>query len=474
MKAISDNEILGRFKFENPWWEGTPPSIDSRRKAQKPRAYLNDFVALLKKMNPNRAVVLMGPRRVGKSWMIHHAIQQLLDEGVIPSKIGYVSIDSPIYNGLGLENLVNFFKQATLSENLEGAFLFFDEIQYLKGWEIHLKKLVEDYPGAKFVASGSAAAALKLKSLESGAGRFTDFRLPPLTFHEYLYLLNKDNLVSENPNGFSVANISDLNAEFINYLNYGGYPEALFSPEIQADPQRFIRSDIIDKVLLRDLPQLYGIEDIQELNKLFLTLAYNSGDEMSLEKLSQGSGVAKNTIKRYLEYLQAAFLILIVHRIDQNGKHFKRANYFKIYLTNPSMRCALFGPVSQTHEVMGNLAETAVFSQWLHSLAVDKIFYARWPKEGKGEVDMVYHDGKKPDWCVEIKWSNAYFEAPQKLEALIEFSAKHKLEPTATTLSLTGKKIIHGVEIEFKPTSLYCYIVGLNTVRFRQHWGSPI
>ena len=107
------------------------------------------------------------------------------------------------------------------------------------------------------------------------------------------------------------------------------------SDTIQKDLSRYIKSDIIDKVLLPDLPSLYGISDIQELNRLFTTLAYNTGMELSLENLSSGSGVAKNTIKRYLEYLEAAFLIRCVNRIDLNAKHFKRVTSFKVYLTIP-------------------------------------------------------------------------------------------------------------------------------------------
>lgn len=49
-----------------------------------------------------------------------------------------------------------------------------------------MKSLVDTYKNDKFVGSGSAAAALKMKSNESGAGRFTDFMLPPLTFKEYI------------------------------------------------------------------------------------------------------------------------------------------------------------------------------------------------------------------------------------------------------------------------------------------------
>jgi len=70
----------------------------------------------------------------------------------------------------------------------EEVFVFFDEIQYLKNWEQHLKSLVDLRTALRFCVSGSAAAAaaLRLKSNESGAGRSTEFLLPPLTFYEYL------------------------------------------------------------------------------------------------------------------------------------------------------------------------------------------------------------------------------------------------------------------------------------------------
>lgn len=468
MKSISEKEILERIKFENPWWI-SGKGIDPRQKSMKPRAYLGPFYKLVRQREVERAVVLMGPRRVGKTYMIHHAIQKLMDDGTDPRKVCYISIDSPVYIGQSLELLVKLYLQATAAEDATGATVFFDEIQYFGGWELHLKKLVEDFPRTKFIASGSAAAALRLKSLESGAGRFTDFRLPPLTFHEFLYLQDLDGLVQPRDGGieFSTADMPALNKQFVDYLNFGGYPEALFSPEIKADPQRFIRSDIIDKVLLRDLPSLYGIGDIQELNRLFMVLAYNTGDEVSLESLSQGSGVAKNTIKRYLEYLEAAFLITVLHRIDQNGRHFKRANFFKVYLTNPSMRCALFGPISPEQPAMGSLAETAVLSQWLHSSAgMQSLYYGRW---NKGEVDLVQHDGSRVDWCVEVKWSDRFVAHPDELKGLLFFAKSTGLkDATVTTIQRGGEVTLSGLTIEFQPASLYCYAVGRNTLLYRE------
>ena len=140
----------------------------------------------------------------------------------------------------------------------------------------------------------------KLKARESGAGRFTDFLLPSLTFAEYLDLTGAAAPPTRTGPRESVVvgDVAALNAAFVEYANFWGYAEAALNPAIRANPGRFIKSDIIDKVLLRDLPQLYGIGDIQELNRLFTSLAWNTSQEVSLDELSKRSGVAKNTIKQ--------------------------------------------------------------------------------------------------------------------------------------------------------------------------------
>ncbi len=481
MQVISSEDILERVRSENPWWEGDHAISEAHQKMKR-RPYFDLFYPLLTQ-SVRRAVVLMGPRRVGKTVMIYHAIQKLINDSVPPRAICYFSVDHPIYNGLSLEKLLEYYRQSSgVNYKSDAVFVFFDEIQYLRNWETHLKSAVDTYSNIKFIASGSAAAALRLKSTESGAGRFTDFLLPPLTFHEYLYLLDKTDLVEElainesrkgQPTFPETNNIEELNEQFISYLNFGGYPEVILSPTIQADPARFIKSDIIDKVLLRDLPSLYGISEIQELNYLFTTLAFNSATEISLGELSVNSGVAKNTIKRYIEYLEAAFLIKIVHRVDHNSKRFRRANFFKVYLTNPSMRAALLSPIKKDDIAIGPLTETAVFSQWFHSTNVN-LYYARW---NDGEVDIVCRvlQEQKQLWAVEVKWSDRFCDHLDELKSLVSFCIANGLKNTLVT-SLTRNIICErdGVKIRFVPASLYCYTVGLNLVRQKSSPALPV
>lgn len=477
--VIPTSKRIERLQYENPWW--TSGNVQQVYQDMSKRLYFDLFYPFVKETDIKRAVVLMGPRRVGKTVMMYHTIQELIKENITPQKIFFIGIDNPIYMHLSLEDILFLAKEAVQLNSIEGCFVFFDEIQYLKDWERHLKVLVDLYPKTKFIVSGSAAAALRLQSSESGAGRFTDFMLPPLTFHEYIHLKGLNHLVQPKNiiyNGkeipfFTTHDNKAFNKEFFHYLNFGGYPEVVLSEKIQNDMGRYVKNDIVDKVLLRDLPSLYGIKDVQELNSFFTYLAYNTGNEFSFERLGKDSGIAKEIFKKYLEYLEAAFLIKVIHKIDDNAKKFKRVTSFKVYLTNSSLRTALFSPIVETDKETGNMVETTIFSQWMHRENLD-LKYARW-KQGRseGEVDIVLLDNKlfKPQWCIEIKWSNRYVEKPQELSSLIYFCKQNNFKATlVTTIDITDNKTIEDINITYVPAAVYAYNIGVNTLEIKSNW----
>lgn len=469
MDSIGDAEIARRLVQHNPWWS-EPLESALPEGAFPKRVYFGSFKTLALNFAVRRATILLGPRRVGKTFMVKQLIHDAVQDGFDPDAILYAAMDTPVYAGISLERFLDLFPK---DKGTGRRLVIFDEIQYLANWEVHLKNLVDNYANTKFIALGSAAAALKLKSAESGAGRFSDFMLPPLTFYEFLkFVGDEERLIEvkvrdEGLPQYKAKDIHELNKRFVDYLNFGGYPEAVLNPAIRNNSEQFIRNDIIDKVLLKDLPSLYGINDIQHLNKLFSFLAYNAGAEASLENISQKSGVSKPTIKRYIEYLESAFLIIKLPTVDENCKTLQRERNFKVYLNNPSMRAALFGTVriDETDKI-GHLAESAIFSQWQHSPAFRQLRYARWKNEG--EVDVVYlsTDRPRPLWIGEISWSddvaNKYGDATRSLATLLK---KHK--KTVQAAFLTTKTLTTGAEIEGKrvsiwPTALYCYFVGRN------------
>ncbi|GAA4778006.1 ATP-binding protein [Olivibacter ginsenosidimutans] len=473
---IPTEKIIERLQYENPWW--VSKEIPTVYQGMSKRLYFTLFYPFVTERDIRRAVVLMGPRRVGKTVMMFHTIEQLIKEDVNPQRIFFVGIDNPIYIHLSLEEILNLCKEALQLKSLEGCYVFFDEIQYLKDWERHLKILVDSYSETKFIVSGSAAAALKWHSTESGAGRLTDFMLPPLTFQEFIHLKKMDHLIKKGTIPYAdkeisyciTHNIDALNVEFLQYLNFGGYPEVVLSEKIQKDMGRYVKNDIVDKVLLRDLPSLYGIKDVQELNRFFTYIAYNTGNEFSYEAMSKDSGIQKETLKKYLEYLEAAFLIKVLNKVDINAKRLKRVTSFKVYLTNPSLRTALFSPIKETDGEMGNMVETAILSQWMHREHLD-LTYARW-KDGRkeGEVDLVLVDDKKfkPVWGVEIKWSNRYFNMPQDLLSLIKFCKANQFSSALiTTIDKIGAKKVSELNFTFLPASVYAYNVGENTLKMK-------
>lgn len=453
MLEITETEIKKRLSFDNPWWE--EGSVPKKFREWTRRAYFEGFLKPVQQSAINRAVVLMGPRRVGKTVMLTQAIQSLIDAGVAPNQIFYISVDTPTYTGLSLEKLLRLFMEIHGHSRNDKLYVIFDEVQYHPDWERHLKSLVDSFPSMRFVASGSAAAALKMKSRESGAGRFTDYLLPPLTFLEFLRFTGV--ITGELKPGDQLPKIEALNDAFVDYINFGGFPETVLNPEVRDGMDRFVAEDIVDKVLLRDIPSLYGIQNSQELKRFFTVLAYNTGSEVSFESLSQTSGVAKNTIRKYLDYLEAAYLIFRLYRVDQNARRFKRVTHFKVYLTNPCIRAALFGPIDADNSAMGALAETAIIAQLAPTLIASLIYYARWQA---GEVDFVYLTAldQQPLSVKEIKWSDRVVNhLSEELSALLSFCRQNGLsKATVSTKSVSSDLNYRGIKIQFMPVSLIC------------------
>lgn len=471
MTAFPEEQILKRMVVDNPWWSngGIIEDFDT----MTPRMFLTPFLELVTTLPKGRSVILLGPRRVGKTVMMFHTIKKLLSSGIPARKIMYITVDAPLYSGMSLEEMVDNLLKASKSNGKDGGYyIFFDEIQYLKDWETHLKVLCDSRPSIRFIASGSATAALKMKSMESGAGRFTNFSLPPLLFCEYLDMVGATDLVVRRDvdwfgnisKGYDAVNLDKLNERFIDYINFGGYPEVVTSMQLRRNPRRYIKEDIIDKVLLKDLPGLYGIHDTRDLYRLFIHIVFRSGEEFTYEDLSKESGIRKETIKKYIDYFESAFLIKVLHKIDENARRFQRVTTFKIYLTNPSLFAAVFSPLTQSDNAFNHLVETAVFCQLNYS----ELYFANW-KKGRisGEVDFVRLNvlTQKPDRAVEVKWSNKYYTHPAELKSLLSFMIANKLrQAVVTSVTEMGKKEMECGLLHFVPTALYAYSRGIEVI----------
>ena len=455
------NILRTRIEADHVWWvDNKIPFYNDFSK----RRYFQKFYDLIKQKTLHRAVVLMGPRRIGKTVMMYQSIQDLLNEGVHPQKVLYFSLDTPIYTNVSLEELILTALEAN-NERIEDCYVFFDEIQYLKDWEIHLKSLVDRNRKTKFIASGSAAAALRMKSVESGAGRFSDFFLPPLTFAEYIDLNSYDYLLKEIEIDFSgkrkfyeCNNIAVLNNHFQDYINFGGFPEIALNSDKVKNPEQVIQKDITDKVIMKDLPGLFGIENTLELQQFFNVLSYRTSEILSYKNVSEETKTDNKTVKKYIEYLESAFLIKVLHRVDVTAKRFKNITQFKVYLTNPSLFTGLFGKVKSDDERFPHLVETAVFAQYLHR-EHNFLRYASWKRNGKeGEVDLIQlsPNFQRAYWALEVKWSDT-----PKVDKLKFFMQKNQIEKGIIT---SKTKFVDGKDLLIVPNSVYAYLVGKNAL----------
>ena len=471
---FSKEMFSNRVKLDNPWWDNGQTAVVFRQ--ARPRFFIKDIYRYVTMEGLHRAIVLMGPRRVGKTWLLQHVIGRLLECGnVPPSHIFFLPVDVPVYHGCDLEEML---REASLIAGVDlvkdRLFVFFDEIQYAKEWETSLKTLSDTYSNIRFVASGSAASVLVRGTIESGAGRFTSLMLSPLSFGEYVYLLGKESDFGmgtmETSNGkISVAQTESLesaNRLFIDYINFGGYPELVMNDIVRDNPRQFIQRDIVDKVLLRDLPSLYHVDDVRDLEAFFSYLAFHSGMVQSYEGLSQGAGLSKHTISNFLRYLEDAFLVVKHDRIDINALTLQRATQFKIYLTNTALRASMFQPVQQDDiSHFGYAVETAISAQFGIDDERRTWRYANW-KNGKaqGEIDFVrINPGtQRPDVAFEVKWSDGPFDHPAELREAVSFIKKNNLKNLiVTSRTQQGIRRMGDVELIFIPTALFAYYLGI-------------
>lgn len=465
MHTITDNDLFHRLAFDNPWWEFK----DSTRVAFKnppKRVFFPAFYDRLMATAPGNVMVLAGPLRAGKTVMMRQMVAQLVEKGVKPTSILYCSLTTPSYTAADLTILFEMFCRRYRHNRDAEIYVIFDEVQYARDWEKQLLKLAEMRPNAKIVGAVSSAAPSIVSGAKAMGGRMEVFVLPPLTFLEFLRFrgteeklfgaaggdLQKGGMTLE-PNGLPA-----LNQEFQRYVNFGGFLEGILSGKDGVPAPAFIRDGVADRVLHKDLASLAGVNDPQELNRLFGLLAFNTAREVSMDDLAKATGIAKNTLRKYLDYLEQAFLIRRINRVDRDAKKFQRQVYFKIYLTSPSLYAALFAPVPPSDQFFQRLAETALVSQWLGSSAIENLFYASW-RGGNIDLLTLHPETGKPDHVYDLDWDNTYVRTDTRPDQMVSFVSENN--PQAKTYVLTGSvaraATMKGINLTLAPVALYTY-----------------
>lgn len=433
MAITTQERILKILRSYNPWW--VSGAVNPGFCPTYKRFSYYEAMKRLQETQVRRTVVLTGARRVGKTTIQFQMIDALLRQGIAPHRIVFVSMDHPMLKLAGVDEILECYHGNICAD--QDAYYFFDEIQYAEDWAQWLKTLYDTQPTTKIVATGSASPALVRGSTESGAGRWSVIQVPTLSFYEYCALIGVPDLQLEptlKPSallgmdqwqrGQVMSKMAAVQNHFIRYLQVGGFPElALAKNDLFAE--QVMREDVVDKVLKRDLPALYKIRNVTELERIFLYLCSVSSEVVAIDAVAKElNGVSRPTVQNYIDYLESANLIYQSYPVDLAGKKVLKASP-KIYIADAAIRNAvLMDSDLLTNPVeMGKMVETAVYKHIaaFYYQKATRVGYYRGGRKNK-EIDIVVEYPHIRDIMVEVKYRE---QAPiANDDAMIEYCSQ--------------------------------------------------
>ena len=414
MNVVSEQNILKVLTAFNPWWRTGNLRAEFKKRFKRFAFYEAQSIFLHESIR--RTVFLTGIRRVGKTTIQYQLIDKLLEGGVNPFRIVYVSFDHPLLKLCMPGEILEIYHSNMYPD--EDCFYFFDEVQYAADWDKWVKIIYDTRPNSRMVATGSSSPVLRKKAVESGVGRVTVLQVPTLSFFEYCELSGIENpvldakslpsaLVELKKSDLSIVmvKLAGIQKHFHRFLLVGGFPElALSSDDFWS--QSVCREDIVDKVLKNDIPALYNIRNSSELERIFLYLCYYSSNIISIDALSkQLNGVSRSTVNDYIDYMESAGLIYRSYPDSMGGKKILKAKS-KIYIADATIRNAVLmdGDLLVNQEQMGITVETTVYKhvKACYCQSAARVGYYRGAHTGN-EIDIVvdFTGGKN---LIEVKY----------------------------------------------------------------------
>ncbi|MDI6732100.1 MAG: ATP-binding protein [Candidatus Margulisbacteria bacterium] len=371
--------------FHNPWWAKESVPAELLEKFKRPV-----FDKIASYLSLNRILVIKGPRRVGKTSLAYQIIDRLLNQGVPPKDIFFLSFDDPKARG----DIDETFKlyETILGRPIQAGgkiYCFLDEVHFLPQWEFFVKKYFDKKYPIKFIISGSAATLIK-KSTESLAGRTIEEVVLPFSFFEYLLFKIKDKKLAEElssrhkdfklgkrPLPFSPILEQYVNIHLKEYKERGGFPH-IFNVKSKSLWHKLLYEDVIEKVVYKDLVDLYDIRQPQILEKLLLYVSGISAQILNISNIADSISLSREYTEKYLGYLENAYLLFTLKKYARSVEKQIRS-LEKTHLIDPG----LFNILEKPQE--GNIIESVLASH-LHRFQGEKIYYWR----DKFEVDIIY------------------------------------------------------------------------------------
>lgn len=348
-------------------------------------------ILINKKIQPNKVILLLGARRVGKTEILKK-IESEAKEKVI------------FLNGDDVEthNLLEVRSTANYKRLLGDChFLIIDEAQEIPEIGKKMKLMIDTIDGLKIIASGSSAFELNNQIGEPLVGRMYSFELFPLSQMEFSM----------------IENFAETKGKLEERLIFGGYPELLHLENMQ-QKQDYLK-ELVHSYLLKDILTFEGIKKRDTILALLQKLAFRTGSEISLEALGKELQISKNTVEKYLDLFKKVFIVYDVKGFSRNRDN-EITKMKKWYFVDNGIRNALisnFNPLNLREDV-GKLWEN-----YLQAERLKKIHYTQtnvdsyfWRTHTQQEIDRIETENDKIN-AFEYKWKSGKTKIPSQFSS---------------------------------------------------------
>ncbi|HPS41917.1 MAG TPA: ATP-binding protein [Anaerolineaceae bacterium] len=331
-------------------------------------------------ITPGKVLILYGPRQVGKTTLV----RDLISKTTLRSK--FINADELLYReALGSQN------RQLLGDVLGDAeLLVIDEAQRIPEIGLNLKILMDSYPHAAIVATGSASFELANKISEPLTGRTITFNLYPVSFREIHQTFGR----------------LEARAQIERWLVWGSYPAVVTLDDPQKREQHL--GELIGSYLYRDILIMDGLRRSDKIVDLLRLLAFQIGQEVSLAELASNLSMNRQTVERYLDLLEKVFVVFKVRGFSRNLRKELTKNS-RYYFYDNGVRNSLiqnFNPLTLRNDV-GQLWENFL---WIERRKVNQ--YASrsvnsyfWRTYDKKEIDCIEEHGGML-YGYELKWQS--------------------------------------------------------------------
>ena len=260
------------------------------------------------KLFKKKAIILIGPRQVGKTTLIRKILNQK----------EYLFLDG---DDKTVREVLSNPSKGTLTRII-GNFkiIFIDEVQRIENIGLTMKIITDQFPEVQLIASGSSALEIHQKIQEPLTGRKWEYFLFPISWQEY---------------SSQIGSI-EAEAQLEHRIIFGMYPDVISNP---ADELQIL-DQLTQSYLYRDILALTGIRKPDVLNKLLQALALQIGSEVSYNELSNLIGIDKNTVSKYIDILEKSFIVFQLSSFSRNKRN-EIKNSRKIYFYDTGIRNAI-------------------------------------------------------------------------------------------------------------------------------------